>query len=200
MRGREDGEPGRHPLSAEPDAVTHARHSLTATKSPNPSQTSCLRHRFRFAAFWESRESASLRVVSHHGITSAAALPRFGQIAPKIVADRVLWSCGAEGRVICVKTESHESISSGFGISKTPEAVQTNRATSQRHRSAGMACRRSRPNSRHANHQAGAIASVELAARHAERSSGITRGLHRRITHQAKRTRSFISPAGLSRR
>ena len=44
------------------DAATHPSHSLTAPQSPNPSQTSCLRHRFRFVGVWESRESGLLRL------------------------------------------------------------------------------------------------------------------------------------------
>jgi hypothetical protein len=37
--------------------------------------------------------------VSQHGMTRPAPLPAFGQMAPKIWADCVRWSCGAEGRV-----------------------------------------------------------------------------------------------------
>jgi hypothetical protein len=35
--------------------------------------------------------------VSDHGMTRAAALPCLGQIAPNMYADRVRWSCGADG-------------------------------------------------------------------------------------------------------
>jgi len=37
--------------------------------------------------------------VSQRGMTSAAPLPPFAQIAPKIYADTVRWSLGALGRV-----------------------------------------------------------------------------------------------------
>tara|TARA_R110000744_G_scaffold43357_2_gene97322 strand:+ start:913 stop:1167 length:255 start_codon:yes stop_codon:yes gene_type:complete len=37
--------------------------------------------------------------VSHHGMTRAAALSGFGQIAPKIWTDFVRRACGAEGQV-----------------------------------------------------------------------------------------------------
>ena len=37
--------------------------------------------------------------MSHQGMTSAAPLPFFGQIAPKMYAHLVRWSCGARGRV-----------------------------------------------------------------------------------------------------
>jgi hypothetical protein len=37
--------------------------------------------------------------VSQPGMTRPAPLPAFGQMAPKISADCVRWSCGAEGRV-----------------------------------------------------------------------------------------------------
>jgi hypothetical protein len=37
--------------------------------------------------------------VSQWGMTRPAALPFFGQIAPKMYAECVRWSCGAEGRV-----------------------------------------------------------------------------------------------------
>jgi hypothetical protein len=37
--------------------------------------------------------------VSQRGMTRPAPVPFFGQIAPKMYADCVRWSCGAEGRV-----------------------------------------------------------------------------------------------------
>jgi len=37
--------------------------------------------------------------VSQRGMTRPAPLLFFGQMAPKIYADCVRWSCGAEGRV-----------------------------------------------------------------------------------------------------
>jgi hypothetical protein len=37
--------------------------------------------------------------VLQNGRTRPAALPSCGQIAPKMYADLVRWSCGAEGRV-----------------------------------------------------------------------------------------------------
>ena len=37
--------------------------------------------------------------MSHHGMTSPAPLPFLGQIAPKMYAHLVRWSCGARGRV-----------------------------------------------------------------------------------------------------
>jgi hypothetical protein len=36
--------------------------------------------------------------MSHHGMTSPAPLPFFGQIAPKMYAHLVRWSCGARRR------------------------------------------------------------------------------------------------------
>jgi hypothetical protein len=46
-----------------------------------------------------SARCAAIAGVSHQGMTSAAPLPFFGQIAPKIYAHLVRWSWGARGRV-----------------------------------------------------------------------------------------------------
>ena len=42
---------------------------------------------------------ACMAAVSAKGMTSAAPLPSFGQMAPKMYAHFVRWSCGARGRV-----------------------------------------------------------------------------------------------------
>lgn len=52
----------------------------------------------------------------------------------------------------------------------------------QRPRSAGVAGRRSCPHRRHAEYQAGAVASVEVDAADRQRSTCLTFGLHRRHT------------------
>jgi hypothetical protein len=69
----------------------------------------------------------------------------------------------------------------------------------QRHRSAGVACRRSCPHRRHADHEAGPTAPVELAANHPQSSSGVTCGPHRRLTHLPRNIEVVATVRGFRR-